>query len=130
MSGNLSGLWSGSYVYPGELKPVPFNVELRDHDGRLSGEVSEPAPPYMAVGEAHAMLTGGRSGSNVSFTKVYDSLEHFLDPVTYVGTLDDEECEIAGTWSISPGFSGSFVMTRPNSENACEEIRESVEIER
>ncbi len=127
---DLSGLWSGSYVYPGELNPVPFNVELRDHDGRLSGEVSEPAPPYMAAGEAHAILTGGRTGSRVSFTKVYDSLEHFLDPVTYVGTLEDEECEIAGIWSISPGFSGGFVMTRPKNEQARKEIRESVEIDR
>ncbi len=127
---DLSGLWSGSYVYPGELSPVPFNVELRDHDGRLSGEVVEPAPPYMVAGEAHAILTGGRSGSSVTFVKVYDSIEHFLDPVDYAGTLDDDECEIAGTWSISTGFSGSFVMTRPKKEQANAEIKEEAEIER
>lgn len=127
---DLSGLWSGSYVYPGELSPVPFSIDLREHFGRLSGVVSEPAPPYMAAGDVHAMLTGARSGSLVSFTKVYDSLDHFLDPVRYEGTLDEEECEIAGSWTISPNWSGSFLMTRPKNEQAIEEIQETIQIER
>ncbi len=127
---DLSGVWSGSYVYPGSLDPVPFALELRDNGGMLSGEVDEPAPPYMPPGPVHAMLTGSHSGNRVSFTKIYDSLEHFLDPVSYDGVLDEDECEIAGTWTISPQWSGSFVMTRPKPERASVEVEEVVEIDR
>jgi hypothetical protein len=126
---DLNGVWSGSYAYPGSLEPVPFTLELRDNAGLLSGEVNEPAPPYMPPGDVHAMLTGSRSGSRVSFTKNYDSLDHFLDPVRYDGNLDDDECEIAGHWVISPTWSGSFVMTRPKPERASVEAVESVVID-
>ena len=61
---DLSGLWDGTYAYPTALEPVPFRAELRDHDGRLSGEVREPAPPYMAAGDLAAMITGARSASH------------------------------------------------------------------
>lgn len=127
---DLSGVWSGSYAYPGSLEPVPFALELRDNGGMLSGEVSEPAPPDMPPGDVHAMLTGSHSGSRVSFTKIYDSLDHFLDPVHYDGTLDEDECEISGQWTISPTWSGSFVMTRPKPERAAAEVEETVEVDR
>lgn len=130
MSSNLTGSWSGNYIYPGSLAPVPFNVELRDSGGALSGIVTEPAPPYMGGGEIEAVLTGARSGSAVTFTKVYDTLEHFLNPVRYEGVLDEEEAEISGEWHILGDWSGGFVMTRPKPERADEEVEEEAEVER
>jgi hypothetical protein len=118
---DLSGHWDGNYAYPSALQPIPFHIELRDSGGGLTGEVIEPAPDY---------LTGSREGSAVRFTKIYDSLENFLDPVFYEGVVDDEECEISGTWRISPGWSGTFVMTRPKTEEAEEEAEEEVELDR
>ena len=115
---DLSGLWDGTYAYPSALQPVPFRVELRDHGGRLSGEISEPAPAYLPPGDLASIVTGARSGSHVRFTKIYDLLDHFRDPVVYDGTLDEEECEIAGSWTIGPGWSGTFVMTRPKEVEA------------
>ena len=32
---DVNGLWTGSYVYPGELEPVPFDAEIRDLVGRV-----------------------------------------------------------------------------------------------
>jgi len=124
---DLSGNWDGTYAYPSALQPIPFLLELRDHDGRLTGEVREPAPDYLPPGDMAAVVTGNRDGSHVRFTKIYDSLEHFLDPVVYEGTLDEEECEVAGTWTISSTWSGTFVMTRRKSEEAEEEVEEEVE---
>ena len=129
---DLTGVWDGNYAYPSALEPVPFRAELRDHEGRLSGEVSEPAPAYLPPGELAATITGARSASHVRFTKIYDTLEHFRDPVVYDGTLDEEECEIAGSWTIGPGWSGTFVMTRPKAveADAEQEVEEPVELDR
>lgn len=120
---DLSGAWDGTYAYPSALQPVPFRAEIRENAGRLAGEVTEPAPTYMAQGEIAAIITGARSGNAVRFTKVYDLLDHFRDPVLYEGTLDEDACEIAGSWTIGPGWSGTFVMTRP------QEREEEVEAE-
>ena len=124
---DLSGVWDGTYAYPSALQPVPFRAELRDNGGRLSGEVSEPAPGYLPPGDLAAIVTGARSGSHVRFTKIYDLLDHFRDPVVYDGTLDEEECEIAGSWTIGPGWSGTFVMTRPK-ETEAEAEQEAEEV--
>jgi hypothetical protein len=126
---DLSGAWSGNYIYPGSLDPVPFNVDVRDSGGGLTGIVTEPAPPYMGGGAVEAVITGSRNGRVVRFTKVYDSLEHFLDPVHYEGTLDEEEVEISGEWRISSTWAGGFVMTRPKPQQDSVEIEEAVEIE-
>ena len=126
---DLSGHWDGTYAYPSALQPIPFHLELRDSGGGLAGEVIEPAPDYLPPGEMVAVITGIREGSSVRFTKIYDSLEHFLDPVLYEGVVDDEECEISGTWTIGPGWSGTFVMTRPKKEEAETEVEEEAEVE-
>ena len=126
---DLSGHWDGNYAYPSALQPIPFHIELRDSGGGLTGEVVEPAPDYLPPGDMAAVITGSREGSAVRFTKIYDSLENFRDPVFYEGVVDDEECEISGTWTISPGWSGTFVMTRPKTEEAEEEVEEEVEVD-
>lgn len=125
---DLSGRWDGNYGYPGSLEPVPFTIELRDTGGKLVGETSEPAPRTMQAGEVSAIISGVRNGNAVHFTKIYDSLDHFLQPVGYRGTLDEDECEISGTWSIPGDWSGPFVMTRPKPERAQAEAIEKVEL--
>jgi hypothetical protein len=126
---DLTGVWEGNYAYPNSLQPVPFTVELRDHDGKLVGEVSEPAPPYMKAGEVRAIVTGECGGALVRFTKVYDTIDHFREPVRYAGTLDEDECEIAGKWIIGPGWSGTFVMTRPKPAREKAEVEEEATVE-
>ena len=59
---------------------------------------------------AHALLHGSRDGAQVTFTKVYDSIEH--DPILYQGTVDDRGTEIHGRWTIVGEWSGSFLMRR------------------
>lgn len=126
---DISGLWAGSYVYPGELEPVPFNAEIRDLDGRISGVIHERAEAWVGTDEATATLSGQRSGREVNFTKTYDQIEVFPDPVHYEGTLDEEGCEIAGTWVIVGEWSGAFVMTRPKSAELLESVEDAVPVE-
>jgi hypothetical protein len=109
---DLSGAWSGSFTYPDCLYPVPFTAEIRDLGGPISGVTSEPHE-WSASDEAHGTISGARSGSHVQFTKIYVHQEDYPDPVHYYGTLDQDQCELAGEWDIPGIWSGSFIMTRP-----------------
>jgi hypothetical protein len=124
MSEDLSGDWIGNYSYPGELEPVPFEATMVESNGQLTGETKEPGHT-LDMGEiAHALLHGSRSGAQVTFTKVYDAIEH--DPILYEGTLDDAGTEIQGSWTIVGEWSGSFLMRRP--AVAEEEVEEEEEV--
>ena len=110
MNDDLSGDWIGNYSYPGELEPVPFLATLVESNGRLTGETKEPGQtPEMGM-IAHALIQGSRSGGQVSFTKMYDTIED--EPILYEGSVDDAGNEIHGTWTIVAEWSGSFVMSR------------------
>lgn len=126
---DISGTWSGSYVYPGSLEPVPFEAEIRDHGGLISGLIHEPAEAWAGVDRATAIMAGQRQGREVSFVKSYDQSEAYPEPVHYEGTVDEEECEIAGSWVIIGEWSGSFVMTRPKAAEAEERVEETVPVE-
>ena len=123
---DLSGAWSGSYIYPGELEPVLFGAEIRDHDGKLSGVIAEPAP-WLSGGTAHSVMSGAWASGRVGFVKIYDAVDNFPDPVLYEGTLDADECEISGQWRIG-SESGGFIMTRPKSQAVEVEQTEKVSI--
>lgn len=110
MTDDLSGDWIGNYSYPGELEPVPFLAILVESNGHVTGETTEPGQTPEMGQVAHALLHGSRSGSRVSFTKVYDTVED--DPVLYQGKLDDTRTEIHGRWTIVGEWSGSFLMRR------------------
>jgi len=127
---DLSGVWSGTYIYPGSLDPVSFVAEIRDLGDGLSGVISEPAPLYMGGGEIEAVINGACIGKSVHFTKIYDELDHFLNPVDYSGTLDEDENEISGDWTIKGELSGGFVMTRSAPVRAEETIEEYIEVDR
>ena len=110
MNDDLSGEWIGNYSYPGELEPVPFLATLVESNGHLTGETKEPGhTPEMGM-IAHALIQGSRSGEQVRFTKMYDTIED--EPILYEGTVDEAGNEIHGTWTIAANWSGSFVMSR------------------
>ena len=114
---NLSGTWAGSFTYPDCLEPVPFTAEIRDFGGPISGVTSEP-DEWVPGEEAHGTISGSRSGSHVQFVKIYIHQEDYADAVHYYGTLDEDECELAGEWDILGEWSGSFVMSRPKPRKA------------
>ena len=123
---DLSGAWSGSYVYAGQLEPVAFEVDIRDSGGMLSGVIAEPSL-RPSNGTAHSTMSGSYGDGRVAFVKIYDAVEEFPDPVHYQGTLDADECEISGIWSIG-ALSGGFIMTRPKARAAEVEQVESVTV--
>lgn len=122
----MSGAWSGSYVYAGELEPVAFEVEIRDSGGKLSGVIAEPSM-RLPNGTAHSIMSGSHGDGCIEFVKIYDAVEEFPDPVHYQGTLDTNECEISGIWSIRT-MTGGFIMTRPKARAAEIEQAESVTV--
>jgi len=110
MSEDLSGDWIGNYSYPGEMEPVPFLATLVESNGHLTGETKEPGQTPEMGAIAHALLQGSRSGAEVSFTKLYDTIED--EPILYEGTVDETGNEIHGSWTIVDEWSGSFLMRR------------------
>ena len=110
MSNDLSGDWIGNYCYPGELEPVSFLATLVESNGQLTGETREPGQTPEMGAIAHALLQGSRSGAQVRFTKMYDTIED--EPVLYEGKVDGTGTEIHGRWTIVHEWSGSFLMRR------------------
>ena len=124
MSEGLSGDWIGNYSYPGELEPVPFDATLVECNGQLSGETREPGHAVDMGETAHALVHGSRTGGQVTFTKVYDTIEH--EPILYEGTVDETGTEIQGHWTIVGEWSGSFLMRRPAAAEEDVEAEEEV----
>jgi hypothetical protein len=118
---NLSGLWLGSFSYPGGRGPTtPFMASLEDAGGRLSGTIIEPNTMGPAGGELEAVLSGSRDGASVDFTKVYDGASDAAHAVDYVGRVSDDGNRISGAWSLET-IDGSFEMYR---EAVWEEVEE------
>ena len=109
---NLSGLWMGSYSYPGGWGPTtPFLARLEDHDGRLSGTIMEPNMIGPSSDTLEAVLSGSRDGQSVDFTKLYDGASDAAHAVDYVGRLSGDGNSIAGMWSLHD-LDGTFEMHR------------------
>ena len=112
---NLSGRWTGSYAYPGSLSPVPFEAEVRDDGGKISGLTSESGVENVPQ---HASFAGQHDDHDIAFTKIYDSHDEWFEPIDYRGAIDADGCEISGTWSMMNDWSGPFVMVRPKPKRA------------
>ena len=125
---DLSGVWSGNYIYPGSLDPVSFVAEIRHLGDSFSGVVSEPAPAETGLGEIDSVITGTCAGSRVAFTKIYDEPDIFLQPVDYDGTVDSDGTEIVGEWTITGEYSGGFVMARAKLNRQEETIDDFIEV--
>lgn len=110
--GNLSGLWMGSFSYPGALGPTtPFLASLSDDGGSLSGTIVEPNTMGRSSDQLGAMLSGSRAGSSVDFTKIYDGESDAAHAVDYVGRLSPDGNSISGVWSLQE-IDGTFEMHR------------------
>jgi hypothetical protein len=115
---NLTGLWHGTFSYPRLMAPTDFLLDLRDHNGSISGETHERSDQGPDRGRTiSALVDGSRAGSEVRFTKRYDAL-HRRTPIAYAGTLNDEATEIVGTWTIPGTWSGTFIMVRDQQRKA------------
>lgn len=112
--GDLTGLWSGEYRYPGGFRPTPFSAHITETGGSLNGTTLEPAT-FGAPGltELSADISGARFHLSVRFTKIYHPAPgvHRL-PIYYAGEADEKLTTIEGDWRFSTGFFGSFVLVR------------------
>jgi hypothetical protein len=109
---NLSGLWMGSYSYPGGQGPTtPFLARIENHDGSLVGTIIEPNTMGRSSDELEAVLSGSRQGSAVDFTKLYDGESDAAHAVDYVGQVSGEGNSVSGVWSLADA-DGSFEMHR------------------
>ena len=109
---NLSGLWIGSYSYPGGAGPTtPFLASLEDHGGTLRGTILEPNTMGRSSEQLGSVIHGSRSGSSVDFTKTYDGESDAAHAVDYVGRVSGDENSITGVWSLESA-DGTFEMHR------------------
>lgn len=109
---NLSGLWMGSFGYPGGQGPTtPFLASLTDEEGSLRGTTIEPNTIGRSSDQLEAVLSGSRSGTSVDFTKMYDGESDAAHAVDYVGRLSPDGNSITGVWSLE-NLDGTFEMHR------------------
>lgn len=109
---NISGFWVGRYVYDGMAgEAVQFLCNVTDDSGALSGTISEPNSIGGSSRELNAIVSGSRTGSDVSFAKTYDGASDAAHRVDYAGVLNDKGNVIAGRWSIGD-YGGDFSMKR------------------
>ena len=118
---NLSGLWMGSFSYPGGQGPTTaFLARIEEADGHLTGTTIEPNTVGRSSNSLEAVLAGSRSGTSVDFTKLYDGESDAAHAVDYVGRLSGDGNSVTGVWSLSD-MDGTFEMYR---EAVWEEVAE------
>ena len=109
---NLSGLWLGSFSYPGGEGPLtPFLASLEDDGGSLRGTTVEPNTIGNSSEQLEALISGSRAGSSVDFTKMYDGESDAAHAVDYVGHISSDGNSITGVWSLGE-MDGTFQMHR------------------
>jgi len=109
---NLSGLWLGSFAYPGGEGPTtPFLASLTDENGALRGTIVEPNTIGASSDRLEAVLSGSRSGAAIDFTKIYDGESDAAHAVDYVGRVSADGNSVTGVWSLE-ALDGSFEMHR------------------
>lgn len=118
---DLSGRWSGFYSYPEARPAVPFEAELVESGGRITGTTREPSHR----GTLQAVLDGHRSGRTVSFLKMYEAADEAYDSVAYEGVVSEDGNEIAGRWRLTAGYSGTFIMVREAGAEEAAELEAS-----
>lgn len=117
---DVTGVWDGIFSYPRAMPPNHFVAELREEQGRIVGETREPSDsPQDETSELDAFIEGTRSGTDIVFTKFYDSKRR-LQPIAYHGTLRADGTEISGRWTVRNDWSGTFLMMRRANQAAAE----------
>ena len=126
---DLSGQWSGIYNYPARFPPNTFEATIRDTGGIVTGVISQPGEFFEPAGTVQtAVIEGSRSGSKLSFVKMYDDLGR--PTPHYHGTIQPGGDEIEGEWTIPGDWSGTFLMVRgPRAKAAVERrVTENIEL--
>jgi hypothetical protein len=113
MSADLSGPWTGLYVYPTGGHQTPFLLTLTHRGSAVSGMIEEP-DNYGVFGEAtvYATFAGESEGSTITFLKTMENVDAAHPPITYVGEISADRMRIEGRWIIRSDWSGTFRMTR------------------
>jgi hypothetical protein len=110
---DLSGAWAGAYSYPGDKPPVSFSATLSQNGEWITGTTDEIGHYAGSTGvKMTATLQGRRSGSRITWLKLYDRLSGGYDAVTYEGQINEDASEITGRWNIHEISSGAFLMVR------------------
>jgi hypothetical protein len=99
---DLSGTWLGTYWQQGN--PTRFEATLIQSGNTITGRISDDGN----LGEAQ--LTGEVIGRRISFIKRYYTTSP--DPITYVGTISEDEDFMQGQWSIKISDSGPWEARR------------------
>jgi hypothetical protein len=108
---NLTGVWNGVFQQP-HFGSVAFTATLIESANQISGSTHERCALFGCPRGTHlALLSGRRQSRTVSFVKTYDPPGFGYGSVSYVGELNGDATEIAGTWTIE-GLSGAFLMIR------------------
>ncbi len=121
---DLSGVWYGRYEAIGFPEINNFIARFADHDGVVTGTISEPDTTGQAA-TRRAFVDGRRAGAQVDFVKQYDGAV-MAHAVRYSGLVNDDATEIVGRWVIVRHH-GTFVMRREKFSH--EELEEEEEIE-
>ena len=131
-SDSLSGSWTGRFDYDNIANgtPVSFDAVLTQSGSTIRGEIVEPNTfRPEATDTLLAVLTGTRSGSNVSFVKTYTDFEDNDHP-HYVGQVNTTATRITGRWhfpSIS-GIKGTFLLARTAEAAVRKKAKAAVEL--
>jgi hypothetical protein len=108
----MTGLWEGTYAYPGHQGPTtPFVARIAEEGGALTGSILEPNTIGFSSEELQSALNGAREGEAVDFIKTYDGASDAAHAVDYVGRLSPDGNLVTGVWSLAE-FDGTFEMRR------------------
>ncbi len=115
---DLSGAWSGLYTFPRAQPPVFFEAVLVEATSWLTGTITEEVEIEGHRRMLEAVVQGRRSGSSVTWLKIYDGGLRAYDAVHYEGRVNAEATEIEGKWRIPGNWSGGFLMIRAGGRQA------------
>jgi hypothetical protein len=131
-SDSLSGSWTGRFDYDNVAHgtPVSFDAVLNQSGSTLRGEIVEPNTfRPEATDTLLAAITGTRSGSSVSFTKIYTDFED-TDHPHYEGQVNATATRITGRWHFpsKAEIKGTFLLARTAEAAARKKAKTAVEM--
>jgi hypothetical protein len=116
---DLNGTWLGTYWQ--RNNPTRFEASIIQAGNTLSGNILDDN----YLGEAR--FSGTVTGRQINFIKRY--LMSSSEPITYMGTISEDEDYIQGYWNIGLIFSGEWEARRSGDNLVIrQEIRQTVDI--
>ncbi len=119
---HLTGVWYGTYVYPGGgVASVRFRLTLVQDGKKISANVREQNTFWESnpnvprdVPFLYAICDGeyDPATKQLRFTKTYDGASGASHSVEYSGTLSDDGTQFDGDWSIGGAGGGSFRLQK------------------